>query len=171
MLMRKNHHTAKRVALESVSTENEAKELIELAPRRMILVRKVKNEKVININETIFYLKSQYLAHNSQERTFIPNIPSEENMLSFVAITGYLKTFSKSIKEDENMGLKNKILIRGWSLMASKVYRRQNLSCQFEDCLYEKCRIKTETSYNYRNLFKERCSKVDELQGRYNIFF
>ena len=33
----------KRVALESVSTENEARELIELAPRRVTLVRKVKN--------------------------------------------------------------------------------------------------------------------------------
>ena len=123
MLMRKNHHTAKRVALESVSTENEAKELIELAPRRVILVRKVKNEKVININETIFYLKSQYLANNSQERTFIPNIPSEENMPSFEVITGNLRTFSKSIKEDENMGIKNKTLISRWLLMASKVYR------------------------------------------------
>ena len=49
----------KRAALESVSTENEAKELIELAPARVILVRKVKNEKTVNIDEIIFYLKSQ----------------------------------------------------------------------------------------------------------------
>ena len=70
-----------------------------------------KDEKIVNINEIIFYLKSQYLAHNSQERTFIPDIPNEEP--SFKAITGYLKTFSKSIKEDENMGLKNKTLIGG----------------------------------------------------------
>ena len=66
----------KRVALESVSTENEAKELTESAPRRVILVRKVKNEKIINIDEIIFYLKSHYSVHNFQERTFIPNIPS-----------------------------------------------------------------------------------------------
>ena len=33
----------KRAALESVSTENEARELIELAPRKVILVRKAKN--------------------------------------------------------------------------------------------------------------------------------
>ena len=33
----------KRAALESVSIENEAKELIDLAPSRVILVRKVKN--------------------------------------------------------------------------------------------------------------------------------
>ena len=67
----------KRAALESVSTENEAKELIDLAPSRVILVRKVKNEKMVNIDEIFFCLKSQYLAHNAKERTFIPNIPSE----------------------------------------------------------------------------------------------
>ena len=47
-------------------------------------------------------------------------------MPSFEVITGYLKTFSKSIKEDETMGLKNKTLIVGWILITSKVYRRQN---------------------------------------------
>ena len=50
----------KRVALEGVSTENEAKELIELAPPRVILVRKVTNEKIVNIDEMIFYLKSAF---------------------------------------------------------------------------------------------------------------
>ena len=40
----------KRAALESVSTKNEAKELTELAPSRVILVHKVKNEKVVNID-------------------------------------------------------------------------------------------------------------------------
>ena len=123
----------KRAALESVSTKNEAKELIDLAPSRVILVRKVKNEKMVNIDETIFYLKSQYYAHNDEERTFIPNIPSEENMPSFQVITGYLKTFSKSIKEDENMGLKNSTVIGGWILFTSKIYRDQNWSCWFED--------------------------------------
>ena len=101
----------KGAALESVSTKNEARELIELAPRRVILVRKVKNQKVVNIEEIMFYLKSQYLEHNPQDRTFIPNIPNEEP--SFEAITGNLKTLSKSIKEDENMDLKNKSLTGG----------------------------------------------------------
>ena len=109
---------------------------------------------MVNIDEIIFYLKCQYLAYNAQERTFIPNILSKENMPSFEAITGYLKTFSKSIKEDENMGLKNKTLIGGWILITSKVYRRQNLSCRFEDWLYEECKINRRTNYNYRNLYK-----------------
>ena len=129
-----------REDLESVSTENEAREFSELAPRGVILVRKVKNQKVVNIEEIIFHLKSQYLEHNPQERTFIPNIPSEEP--SFEAITGNLKTFSKSIKEHENMGLNNKSLIGGWLLMTANVYRQQDLSCRFEDWLYEQCRIK-----------------------------
>ena len=81
----------KSVALESVSTENEARELTELAPKRVILVFKIKNQKAVNIEEIIFYLKSQYLEYNSEERTFISNIPSEEP--SFEAITGNLKTF------------------------------------------------------------------------------
>ena len=53
----------KWAALESVLTENKAKELIDLVPSRVILVRKVMNEKMVNIDEISFYLKSQYLAH------------------------------------------------------------------------------------------------------------
>ena len=119
------------MALESVSTENEARELIESAPRKVILVHKAKNQKFVNIEEIIFYLKLQYLEHNSEERTFIPNIPREEPY--FEAITDNLKTFSRSMKEHENMGLKNKSLIGGWLLMAANIYRRQNLTTKFED--------------------------------------
>ena len=97
-------------------------------------------------------MKSKCSAHSEEPRIFIYDIPSEEP--SFEAITGYLKTFSKSIKKDENMSLKNKFLIGGWILMASKVYRRQNLSCRFEDWLHCMCKIKRHASYNYRNLFK-----------------
>ena len=106
---------------------------------------------MMNTDEIIFYLKSQYLAHNEEQRTFIQHIPSEENMSYFEAITGYLKNFSKFIKEDENMSLKNKTLIDGWILIASKVYRHENLSCRFQDWLYKECRIRRQTSYNYRN--------------------
>ena len=81
----------KKAALESVLTENEARELIELAPKKVILVRKAKNQKFVNIEEILFYLKSQYLEQNPEDRTFIPNIPSEEP--SFEAITDNLKTF------------------------------------------------------------------------------
>ena len=52
---------------------------------------------MVNIDEILFYLKSQYLAHDDEHRTFIQHIPSEENMLSFEAISGHLKSFSKSI--------------------------------------------------------------------------
>ena len=44
----------KKTALESVSTKNEAKELIDLAPSRVSVIRKVKNAKVVNIDEIIF---------------------------------------------------------------------------------------------------------------------
>ena len=103
--------------------------MIELASRKVILVRKAKNQKLANTEEIFFYLKSQYLEHNPEDRTFVSNIRSEE--LSFEAITGNLKTFPKSIKVHENMGLKNKSLIGGWLLMVANIYRRQNLSCRF----------------------------------------
>ena len=76
----------------------------------------------MNIDEIIFNLKSKYLAHNEEPRSFINDIPREEP--SFEAMTSYLKTFLKFIKEDENMSLKNKSLIGGWIFMASKIYGR-----------------------------------------------
>ena len=44
----------KRAALESVSTKYEARKLIELASRKVILVRKAKNQKLVNIEEIFF---------------------------------------------------------------------------------------------------------------------
>ena len=84
---------------------------MDLAPSRVSLIRKVKSAKTAIIDEIIFYLKSKYSAHNEEPRIFIHDIPSEEP--SFEVITGYLKTFSKSIKEDENVSLKNKCLFGG----------------------------------------------------------
>ena len=111
------------------------------------------------------------MIHNDEGRTFIDDIPSEENMATFEVITGYLKNFLKSIKEDENMSLKNKTLMGGWILIASKVYRRENLSCRFEDLLYQECRIKRQTSYNYRNHYKF-MSVVPKLnQNQNHIYF
>ena len=105
----------------------------------------------MNIDEIIFYLKSKYSAHNEEPRIFLNDIPSKEP--SFEGMTGSLKTFSKFIKKDENMSLKNKCLTGGWILMASKVYRQENLSYRFEDWLYCLCKIKRQARYNYRNLF------------------
>ena len=69
---------------------------------------------------------------------FINTIRSEDP--SFEAMTGNLKTFSKFIKEDENMSLKNKCLIGGWILMTSKIYKREGLSFGFEDWLCYLCK-------------------------------
>ena len=38
-----------------------------------------------------------------------------------------MKTFLKSIKEDENMFLKNKTLLGGWILIAVKACRRDKI--------------------------------------------
>ena len=55
----------KEAALKKALTENEAKELTDLAPLRVLLIRKAaKNAKKMNINEIIYYLKCQYSADN-----------------------------------------------------------------------------------------------------------
>ena len=81
-----------------------------------------KNEK--NFNEIIFYLKIQYLAHNDERRTFIEDIPNKEDRSPFEEKFDYLKTFSKSMKEVENMSLNNKVSLGGWISTAVKVFRR-----------------------------------------------
>ena len=125
---------------------------MDLAPSKVSLIRKAKSTKTKNIDEIIFYLKSKYSAYNVEPRTLLKDIPGKE--LSFKEITNYLKTFSESIKKDEDMSLKNKYLFGGWILMASKVYRRNNSTYSFKDWLQSLCKIKKQVSYNYRNLFK-----------------
>ena len=115
----------KKAALDRVLNEREEKELVDLAPPRVLLIRKEKIEKTVNIDEIIFYLKSMYSTHNEEPRNFIDDIPVDER--SFEAMTNRLKTFSKCIKDDENISLKNKCLFGGWILMASKLYRKENL--------------------------------------------
>ena len=61
-----------------------------------------------------------YSTHNKDPGTFIDDIPTNEP--SFEAMTNHLKTFSKYIKDDENISLRNKCLFGGWILMASKLY-------------------------------------------------
>ena len=56
-----------------------------------------------------------YSTHNEEPRTFINDILPEEPF------------FEAIIKDDENMSLKNKCLFGGWILMASKVYRKEDL--------------------------------------------
>ena len=89
----------RKADLKRVSTESEKRELIDLAPSRVSLICKVMSVKTVNIDEIIFYLKSKYSTHSEEPRIFINDILSEES--SFEAMTGYLKTFSKFIKEDE----------------------------------------------------------------------
>ena len=78
----------------------------------------VKNEK--NNNEIIFNLKNQYSPHNEERETFIEDITSQEYQFTFEAISDSLKTFSKSIKDFENISLKNKALLGGWISTAAK---------------------------------------------------
>ena len=77
-----------------VLNESEEKELVDIAPSRVLLISKKKSKKTVNIEEIIFYLKSMYSTRNKEPRTFIYDIPTKEP--SFEAITEYLITFPKS---------------------------------------------------------------------------
>ena len=77
-----------------VLNESEEKELVDIAPSIVLLIRKEKSEKTVNNEEIIFYSKSMYSTPNKEPRTFIHDIPTEEP--SFEAISKYLITFSKS---------------------------------------------------------------------------
>ena len=89
-----------------------------------------KIEKTVNIDEIIFYLKYMYSTHDGEPRSFIDDIPTDEP--SFETMTNFSKTFSKCIKDDGSISLKNKCLFGGWFLMASKLYGEENLADRFE---------------------------------------
>ena len=87
----------KKAALDRILNEREENKLVDLAPPKVLLIRKEKIEKIVNIDEIIFYLESMYQTHNEKPRTFIDDIPTNEP--SF-------ETMSNRIKDDENISLK-----------------------------------------------------------------
>ena len=101
----------------------------------------------MNIDQIIFYLNSWYSTDNRNQITFIQDILSQEDIPSFEAISDYLKSFSKSMKEDENMSLKNKVLFGGRIWIGVKAYRhdkiikKKNLLLRFKDSIYSKCKM------------------------------
>ena len=143
----------KSIALAS-KNEHETKQLTDLAPFRVFLVRKA----VV------------------KPGAFIEDIPSQEDQ-SFEEISDYLKTFSKSIKENENMSLKNKVLMGGWISTAARAFRcnkntlGENLPSRFEDGMYRECGLKKQTIYNYKNLYKLMRLAPKLLNRRVNMTF
>ena len=115
----------KKIALVNVSIVNERKQLKDLVPPTVFLTA-IKNAKKMDIYEIILYLNLDNREQREQ-RTFIQDTPKREDVSSFKAISENLKTSSKSIKEDENMRLKNKYLFGGWISIAAKVYRHDKI--------------------------------------------
>ena len=56
-----------------------------MSPLRVFLIRKdtLQNVKKINIDEIMFYLKSQYSTDNRDQIPFIESIPSRRDVPSF----------------------------------------------------------------------------------------
>ena len=70
-LIRKSYITGKKIALESVLTENGGKQLTDLASPKVFLARKAAIKNVKNVYEIILHLKFQYSTHNEEQRTCI----------------------------------------------------------------------------------------------------
>ena len=87
----------KKAAWARVLNQCEEKKLVDLAPSRVLLIRKEKSRKTVNIDEIIFYLKSMYSTHNEEPKTFIDDIPTEEP--SFEAITNYQGWWKYELKK------------------------------------------------------------------------
>ena len=90
----------------------------------------------MNIHKISFYLKSQYSTDNSNQITFIQDIPSQGDVPSFEAISEDLKTLSKSMKENENTSLKNKFLLGRWISIVAKAYRHYKI-IKKKNCLID----------------------------------
>ena len=81
---------------------------------RVCLIRKavIKNARNADIEEIIFYLKSQYSNDNRDQPKLIQNILSQWDVPSFEAISQNLKTISKSMQEDKHMWQKYNEIIK-----------------------------------------------------------
>ena len=79
------------------------------------MIRKAEknNAKKADINEMIFYLKSQNSTNNRNQIVPVQNFPSIQEVSSFEEIQEELKMVSKHIKDGENMSLRNKALFGG----------------------------------------------------------
>ena len=108
----------KRAAIES-KNEEERKQLLVLAPSKVFLACKdAGKSRVENIHEMLFYLKKNFSPHN-EEQARIDKIPRDDSF-SFEEMSSYLKTYSTSVIEVENVNLKNKVLFGGWLFNSSK---------------------------------------------------
>ena len=84
-----------------------------------------RKSRVKNNYEILFYLRKNYSPH-TEERARIDDIPQDDRF-SFEEMSDYLKTFSKSVIEVENMVLKNKVLLGGWISTAAKMFRSDKM--------------------------------------------
>ena len=113
--------------------------------------------RVENIYEIHFYLRKNYSTH-TEEGARIENIPQDDRF-SFEEMSDYLKTFSKSVIEVENMTLKNKVLLVGGFQQQRKCL--DAIKCVEKICLIdlkigclESVESKKQTMLNYKNLYK-----------------
>ena len=116
------------------------------------------------------------MPYEEERGAFIEDIKSRDDQ-SFEEISDRLKTFAKSMKENENFSLKCKTLMGGWLLTAARIFRRdknmlgKSLPGKFEDWIYKECSMRKQTTYNYKNLYKLMRLAPKLLNCRVNMIF
>ena len=127
------------------------------APPSLFLTRKAtKNVRKVNINEIIYYLKSQY--SDDENQMGLTQRYSSEHSLE--RILEEMKVILKYVKETENASLKNNILFGEWLLNARSCYKyrkNKDLPKQFDKWVHKECGIVKLMMYNYINLYKAVC--------------
>ena len=82
------------------------------------------------------------MPYDEEEGAFIEDILIREDQ-SFKEISDGLKTFAKSMKENENFSLKNKTLMGSWLIKVARIFRRdkimlrKSLPGKFKDWIYK----------------------------------
>ena len=118
------------------------------------MIRKaIKNAKKTDINEIIFYLKSQYSDGENQ----VVFIQSSRGIHFLEKTLEGLKAISKYVNESGNMSLKNNTLFGEWLSNARSRYksiRKKNLPTRLKKWVHKECGIGKQTIHNYINLYK-----------------
>ena len=114
--------------------------------------KNAKNAKKVDIDEIIFYLKSQYSGDENQV-VFIQSYRGEHSLEE-------MKAMSKYVKESKNMSLKNNTLFGELLSNARSRYKyikNKDLPQRFDKWVHKECGIGKQTMHNYINLYKLMC--------------
>ena len=149
--------------------------MTDLAPLRAFIARKdAVKSGVENLHEMIFYLKSNY-SPDTEERAFIEDI-SQDDKFSFEEMSDSRKNVFPISYRSRKYDAEKQNVVRRLDSKSIKVFRRKNmrgknLSSRFDDWMFRECKIKKQSIYNYKNLYKLMRIAPKLLNGRVNMTY